>query len=106
MCTSEKGHVVAVGSGLRADDVPSVDFSELFLLPGIFDCHDHVSFSTVAMGELLQIPVTQWALEAAQNARLTLEAGLPSFAISAGRTVACETRSTAASCPGLAFRSR
>ena len=28
------------------------------------------------MGELLQIPVTQWALEAAQNARLTLEAGV------------------------------
>ena len=72
----EKGRVVAVGSGLRADDVPSIDFSDLFLLPGIFDCHDHVSFSTVAMGELLQIPVTQWALEAAQNARLTLEAGV------------------------------
>jgi imidazolonepropionase-like amidohydrolase len=72
----ENGRVVAVGSGLRADDVPSVDFSELFLLPGIFDCHDHVSFSTVAVGELLQIPVTQWALEAAQNVRLTLEAGV------------------------------
>ena len=72
----ENGRVVAVGSGLRADDGPSVDFSELFLLPGIFDCHDHVSFSTVAVGELLQIPVTQWALEAAQNARLTLEAGV------------------------------
>jgi imidazolonepropionase-like amidohydrolase len=72
----ESGRVVAVDSGLRADDVPSVDFSELFLLPGIFDCHDHVSFSTVAVGELLQIPVTQWVLEAAQNARLTLEAGV------------------------------
>ena len=72
----ENGRVVAVGPGLRGDDVPSLDFSELFLLPGIFDCHDHVSFSTVAIGELLQIPVTQWALEAAQNARLTLEAGV------------------------------
>jgi imidazolonepropionase-like amidohydrolase len=72
----EAGRVVAVGSGLRADDVPSLDFSELFLLPGIFDCHDHVSFSTVAVGELVQTPVTRWVLEAAQNARLTLESGV------------------------------
>jgi imidazolonepropionase-like amidohydrolase len=72
----EDGRVVAVGAALRAEDVPSVDFSDLFLLPGVFDCHDHVSFSTVAVGELLQTPVTQWALEAARNARLTLEAGV------------------------------
>jgi imidazolonepropionase-like amidohydrolase len=72
----EKGRVAAVGSDLRADEVQSFDFSGLFLLPGVFDCHDHVSFSTVAMGEILQTPVTQWALEAAQNARLTLEAGV------------------------------
>jgi imidazolonepropionase-like amidohydrolase len=72
----EDGRIARVGSGLRADDVPSLDFSELFLLPGIFDCHDHISFSTVAVGDLLQIPVTQWALEAAQNARLTLQAGV------------------------------
>ena len=72
----EDGRIAAVGSGIRADDVPSLDFSELFLLPGIFDCHDHVSFSTVAVGELVHTPVTQWALEAAQNARLTLESGV------------------------------
>jgi imidazolonepropionase-like amidohydrolase len=72
----EHGRVVAVGSGLRADDAPSHDFSELFLLPGVFDCHDHVAFSTVAVGELLQTPVSQWALEAARNARITLEAGV------------------------------
>jgi imidazolonepropionase-like amidohydrolase len=72
----EHGRVVAVGSGLRADDAPSHDFSELFLLPGVFDCHDHVAFSTVAVGELLQTPVSQWALEAARNARMTLEAGV------------------------------
>ena len=72
----EDGRIARVGSGLRADDVPSLDFTELFLLPGVFDCHDHISFSTVAVGDLLQIPVTQWALEAAQNARLTLQAGV------------------------------
>jgi imidazolonepropionase-like amidohydrolase len=71
-----RGHIVAVGAGLHAEDVPSFDFSELFLLPGVFDCHDHVSLSTVAVGELLRTPVTQWAIEAAKNARLTLESGV------------------------------
>jgi imidazolonepropionase-like amidohydrolase len=74
----EDGRIVAVGSGLRADDAPSLDFSELFVLPGVFDCHDHVAFSTVAVGELLHTPLTQWVLEAAQNARLTLESGVTS----------------------------
>jgi imidazolonepropionase-like amidohydrolase len=69
------GRIAAVGEGL-ATDAASVDCSGLWLLPGIFDCHDHVSFSTVEMLELLQMPVTAWALEAARNARVTLEAGV------------------------------
>jgi len=72
----EDGGGAAGNSGLRVDEAPSLDFSGLFLMPGVFDCHDHVAFSTVAVGELLQTPVTQWALEAAQNARRTLEAGV------------------------------
>jgi imidazolonepropionase-like amidohydrolase len=45
-------------------------------MPGVFDCHDHVAFSTVDMNEVLSTPVTQWALETAANARVTLEAGV------------------------------
>ncbi len=71
----EDGRVSAVGRGLRGDG-PSVDFSGLWLLPGIFDCHDHVAFSTVDTAEVLSTPVTQWALESAANARATLEAGV------------------------------
>ena len=70
------GAVVAVGRGLAVDGIPSIDFSGLWLLPGIFDCHDHVAFSTVDMAEVLATPVTAWALEAARNARTTLEAGV------------------------------
>jgi len=70
------GRVAAVGPSLRARDGPSVDFSGLWLLPGIFDCHDHLTFSTVEMTEVLNTPVSQWALEAARNARLTLESGV------------------------------
>jgi imidazolonepropionase-like amidohydrolase len=71
----EDGRVAAVGAGL-AGAGPSLDFSGLWLLPGIFDCHDHVTFSTVEMTELLNTPVSQWALETARNARVTLEAGV------------------------------
>jgi imidazolonepropionase-like amidohydrolase len=69
------GRVAALGRSLAANG-PSVDCSGLWLLPGIFDCHDHVAFSTVDMLEVLDTPVSRWALEAARNARLTLEAGV------------------------------
>jgi imidazolonepropionase-like amidohydrolase len=72
----EDGRVAAVGANLPAAEGPSVDFSGLWLLPGVFDCHDHLALSTVEMAEVLNTPVSQWALEAARNARLTLEAGV------------------------------
>jgi imidazolonepropionase-like amidohydrolase len=71
----EDGRVAAVGANLPGDEA-SIDFSGLWLMPGVFDCHDHVTFSTVDMGEVLSTPVTQWALETAKNARATLEAGV------------------------------
>ena len=37
----------------RAQGAASIDFSGLWLLPGIFDCHDHVTMSTVDMAEIL-----------------------------------------------------
>jgi imidazolonepropionase-like amidohydrolase len=70
------GRVAAVGHDLPAGEARSVDFSGLWLMPGVFDCHDHVAFSTVDMAELLSTPVTRWTLEAARNARRTLEGGV------------------------------
>ena len=72
----EAGRIVRVDRDLTVRGAASIDFSGLWLLPGIFDCHDHVTMSTVDMAEILRTPVTQWALEAAQNARQTLEAGI------------------------------
>src|SRR5262249_56602445 len=72
----EDGRVVEVGTSLRASDLASIDFSDLWLMPGVFDCHDHLAFSTVDMAAVLSTPITRWALESAQNARLTLEAGV------------------------------
>jgi imidazolonepropionase-like amidohydrolase len=70
------GRIAAVGPDLVADGATSIDFSGLWLMPGVFDCHDHVTFSTVDMGQVLRTPVTKWALESARNARSTLHAGV------------------------------
>jgi imidazolonepropionase-like amidohydrolase len=72
----EDGRVAKVGKALTARDAESCDFSGLWLLPGVFDCHDHVAMSTVSAEEVLAMPVTAWALESARNARVTLEAGV------------------------------
>ncbi len=69
------GVVAGVGTNLPADAV-SVDASGLWLVPGIFDCHNHISMSTLALAEALATPVSRWALETARNARVTLEGGI------------------------------
>lgn len=70
------GAVHAVGANLSRADAPSVDFSDLWLLPGVFDCHDHVALSSINGYECLRRPITEWVLEAARQARVTLEAGV------------------------------
>ena len=69
------GQVTAVGRSL-ATDAAQLDATDLFILPGIFDCHDHLTMSTADTAECLTTPLTQAVLETAQNARLTLEAGV------------------------------
>jgi imidazolonepropionase-like amidohydrolase len=70
------GGIAAIGPNVSAGDAVSLDASDLWLLPGIFDCHDHISMSTLSIAESLATPLSRWALETAQNARLTLEAGV------------------------------
>lgn len=70
------GGVAAVGRSLPADDASSFDFSGLWVLPGVFDCHDHLTHSTSDLHEVLTTPVSYWALETARNAKTTLEAGV------------------------------
>jgi imidazolonepropionase-like amidohydrolase len=70
------GRVVAVGENLPAGDATALDFSGLWVLPGIFDCHDHVALSSIDGYECLRRPLSEWVLEAAHQARRTLEAGV------------------------------
>ena len=70
-----EGLVVAVGRDLPSD-AESVDAHGLFLMPGVFDCHLHLTMSALSPGEALATPPTQAVLETARNARTTLEAGV------------------------------
>ena len=72
----EGGVVRELGRNLGANHLPSLDCSGLWLLPGFFDCHDHLALSTIDALEALKTPLSRWALETARNARVTLEAGV------------------------------
>ncbi len=68
------GRIVDVGVGLDGDEV--VDCAGLTLLPGLFDCHVHVTISGVDMLGLAQKPFSYQFYEAARNLRRTLELGI------------------------------
>jgi imidazolonepropionase-like amidohydrolase len=72
----EAGVVTEVGANLHLDSAPSLDGADLWLLPGVFDCHLHVAISSMDVLRSLRTPISQWALQAGANARATLEAGV------------------------------
>ncbi len=73
----EGGVVRAVGSGFVAPPgAPSYDLSGLWLMPGVFDCHDHVATSTTSESELLRAPLSYGHFETVRNLRNTLDAGV------------------------------
>jgi imidazolonepropionase-like amidohydrolase len=72
----EDGRIVKVGSGLDGDDI--VDMSGRTLLPGLFDCHVHVTLSHVDVWRLANTPFSYPFYQAARNLRLTLESGITS----------------------------
>ena len=103
----EGGVVSAVGAALSAPPgAPVYDFSGLWLMPGVFDCHAHVAMSTMNESELLRAPVTYRRLrgrpQPAQDARRRRDA---SCATPAAPTPARGARSPRGSCPGRACRS-
>lgn len=73
----DRGRVAAIGADLAAGGkANSYDCSGLWLMPGIVDCHSHLAVSSLDPLERLRTPLTQWALEAAQNARRIVECGV------------------------------
>ena len=72
----ENGRIVEVGSGLDGDE--RVDLAGRTLLPGLFDCHVHLTLSYVDNWRILQRPFSYQFFEAERNMAATLAVGITS----------------------------
>jgi imidazolonepropionase-like amidohydrolase len=70
----EDGRIVDVGSGLDAD--ARVDVGGGTILPGLFDCHTHVTVSSVDLWQVAQRPFSYQFYEAARNLEATIRIGI------------------------------
>ncbi len=73
----ENGRIVAVGSGLDADE--AIDLTGRTILPGLFDCHVHVTISDVDLWREVQRPFSRQFYEAGRNLLATLRTGITSI---------------------------
>ncbi|HEV7721879.1 MAG TPA: amidohydrolase family protein [Iamia sp.] len=74
-------HVGAPGTG---DGDTSVDLDGKTLLPGLFDCHVHVTFDVLDVMAAIQEPFSYRFYVAARSLQRTLEAGITSVRDAAG----------------------
>ena len=82
------GRVAGVGPNLAAPaEAAEHDVAGLWVMPGVFDCHTHPTYSATSDAEPLQTPLTQWVLESAANLRRVLEAGVTFVRDAAGADV-------------------
>jgi imidazolonepropionase-like amidohydrolase len=70
----EDGRIAEIGTGLDGDEV--VDCTGTTVMPGMFDCHVHVTMSDISLVKLFQKPFSYQFYEAARNLRTTLELGI------------------------------
>jgi imidazolonepropionase-like amidohydrolase len=78
----EAGRIVAVGPGLDGDD--AVDMAGRCLLPGLFDCHTHVTLSDIDLLGHLQRPFSYRFFQTVRNLAATLAAGITTVRDAAG----------------------
>jgi imidazolonepropionase-like amidohydrolase len=78
----EDGLIVEVGSGLDGDR--TVDCAGSTLLPGLFDCHVHVTVSSTSLLHRVQTPFSYQFYEAARNLERTLALGITTVRDAAG----------------------
>lgn len=72
----EEGRILDIGVGLDGDEAINLEGS--WLLPGIIDCHVHVTISTINLLQIAQTPFSLNFYEAARNLEQTLMAGVTS----------------------------
>lgn len=85
----EDGRVVDVGAGLDGDQV--VDCTGTTVLPGLFDCHVHVTMSTLDPLANVNRPFSLQFYEAAENLRRTLAVGVTSVRDAGGADLGIQT---------------
>jgi imidazolonepropionase-like amidohydrolase len=73
----EDGRIVDVATGLDGDE--AVDMAGRTLLPGLFDCHVHVTMGPVDLWRSANTPFSYPFYEAARNLRATLACGITSI---------------------------
>jgi imidazolonepropionase-like amidohydrolase len=78
----EDGRILDVGPGLDGDE--AVDVGGRHLLPGLFDCHTHVTLSSVDLLGMLQAPFSYRFFETVRNLSATLAAGITTVRDAAG----------------------
>jgi imidazolonepropionase-like amidohydrolase len=78
----EDGRIVDVGPGLDGDEV--VDVAGRCLLPGLFDCHTHLTLSDVNLLGHLQRPFSYRFYQTIGNMAATLAAGVTTVRDAAG----------------------
>ncbi|HUF06667.1 MAG TPA: amidohydrolase family protein [Candidatus Binatia bacterium] len=72
--TVEAGRIVEIGSGLDGDE--RVELAGKSLLPGLFDCHTHVTYSTIDTMRRVQTPFSYRFYQAMHNLEATLRIGI------------------------------
>lgn len=80
----EENRILSVAAPGTGDGDQSVDLSGATLMPGLFDCHVHVMFSSIDILKDLQTPFSYRFYEAAQNLETTLRLGITSVRDAAG----------------------
>jgi imidazolonepropionase-like amidohydrolase len=78
----EDGRILEVGPGLDGEE--TVDVGGRHLLPGLFDCHTHVTLSNVSLLGSLQTPFSYRFFETVQNLAATLRVGITTVRDAAG----------------------
>ncbi|MDF2741243.1 MAG: metal-dependent hydrolase [Actinomycetia bacterium] len=81
----EGGRIIEVGPGLDGDE--AVDVAGRHLLPGLFDCHTHVTLTSINLLGIVQTPFSYRFYETVQNLRATLAAGITMVRDAAGADV-------------------
>ena len=74
--TVEDGRIVDVGTRLDGDD--EIDATGKTILPGLFDCHVHVTLGTIDAWEVVNQPFSYRFFLAARHLEATLRAGITS----------------------------